>query len=307
MPAAYLLADVAILPTTVPGVLRPRRGRAAGHGPAGDRLRPRRRRPRPWSTATTGWLVAPGDADAWADGHGHGHRPGPGRRAEMGEAGLNRARQLYSRRRHVRGHAGGLRAGAGGPRARDGALMAARDPEDPGDQAVGAGRLRPGAGGDEEDPRGPPEGAHHPADHPAVRGAGQGLPLFQRGRHRRAAGGLRPSGWRCASGCAAARYDRVYDLQTSAQLQPHLPGAAARSRRPGRAIAFGCSLPHRNPLRNQHAHPGAPGRPADVRRHLARRADRAGHARRRPDLSWILAKPRRRRGPSPAASSRGPM
>jgi len=47
----------------------------------------------------------------------------------------------------------------------------------------------------------------------------------------------------------AANYDRVYDLQTSAHsnrifqvLRPNPP--------PWSGIAFGCSLPHRNPLRN---------------------------------------------------------
>jgi ADP-heptose:LPS heptosyltransferase len=47
----------------------------------------------------------------------------------------------------------------------------------------------------------------------------------------------------------AAAYDRVYDLQTSAQsnrifqaLRPNPP--------PWSGIAFGCSMPHRNPLRN---------------------------------------------------------
>src|SRR5689334_7137974 len=44
----------------------------------------------------------------------------------------------------------------------------------------------------------------------------------------------------------AARYDRVYDLQTSSQsnrlfqvLRPHPPAWSG--------IAFGCSLPHKNP------------------------------------------------------------
>jgi ADP-heptose:LPS heptosyltransferase len=47
----------------------------------------------------------------------------------------------------------------------------------------------------------------------------------------------------------AARYDRVYDLQTSAQsnriFQMLRPGAP-----PWSGIALGCSLPHRNKLRN---------------------------------------------------------
>src|SRR5436190_6228619 len=84
----------------------------------------------------------------------------------------------------------------------------------------------------------------------------------------------------------AANYDRVYDLQTSAQsnrifqsLRPNPP--------PWSGIAFGCSLPHRNRLRN-------------VMHTLERQADQlmyagiwpdaptgAGEAP-PPDLSWVL-------------------
>ena len=84
-----------------------------------------------------------------------------------------------------------------------------------------------------------------------------------------------------------ARFDRVYDLQTSAHSNRlfHLmrPGPPAWS-----GIAFGCSLPHRNPLRNQmHT--------------LERQADQLMYAgiwpdaptaegtAPAPDLSWVLA------------------
>ena len=85
----------------------------------------------------------------------------------------------------------------------------------------------------------------------------------------------------------AARYDRVYDLQTSAQsnriFQVMRPDPPAWS-----GIAIGCSLPHRNRLRNQmHT--------------LERQADQLMYAgiwpdaptaegtAPGPDLSWVLA------------------
>jgi ADP-heptose:LPS heptosyltransferase len=107
----------------------------------------------------------------------------------------------------------------------------------------------------------------------------------------------------------AARYDRVYDLQTSAQsnriFQMLRPGPPAWS-----GIAFGCSLPHRNKLRNgmhtleRHADqlmyagiwPDAPTGPGEapppdlswLARHLA--ADRpgvAGGVRPRPYVMFV--------------------
>ena len=84
----------------------------------------------------------------------------------------------------------------------------------------------------------------------------------------------------------AANYDRVYDLQTSAQsnriFQLLRPGPPAWS-----GIAFGCSLPHKNPLRNgmhtleRHADqlmyagiwPDAPTEPGSAPP---------------PDLSWVM-------------------
>jgi ADP-heptose:LPS heptosyltransferase len=85
----------------------------------------------------------------------------------------------------------------------------------------------------------------------------------------------------------AAGYTRVYDLQTSSHsnrifqvLRPHPPAWSG--------VAFGCSMPHRNPLRNQmHT--------------LERQADQlmyagiwpdaptAPGAAPPPDLSWVLA------------------
>jgi glycosyltransferase involved in cell wall biosynthesis len=43
----------------------------------------------------TGWLVPPGDAAAWAAAMVRAIDLGAGRRAEMGQAGMNRTRQLY--------------------------------------------------------------------------------------------------------------------------------------------------------------------------------------------------------------------
>ena len=84
----------------------------------------------------------------------------------------------------------------------------------------------------------------------------------------------------------AANYDRVYDLQTSAHsnriFQALRPGAPAWS-----GIAFGCSLPHRNPLRNgMHTLE----RQADQLMHAGAWNDaptEAGSAP-PPDLSWVL-------------------
>jgi glycosyltransferase involved in cell wall biosynthesis len=94
MPAAYLLSDVALLPTTVPesfgrAAVEPQAmGRpviASNHGGTVETV----------VDGVTGWLVAPGDADAWAAAMGKAIDLGPGRRAEMGQTGMNRARQLY--------------------------------------------------------------------------------------------------------------------------------------------------------------------------------------------------------------------
>ena len=95
MPAAYLLADIAILPTTVPesfgrAAVEPQAmGRpviASAHGGVTETV----------VDGTTGWLVPPGDAEAWAAALARAIDAGPGQRLEMGRAGQERARRLYS-------------------------------------------------------------------------------------------------------------------------------------------------------------------------------------------------------------------
>jgi glycosyltransferase involved in cell wall biosynthesis len=95
MPAAYLLSDLAILPTTVPesfgrAAVEPQvMGRpviASSHGGVTETI----------LDGVTGWLVPPGEPQAWADAMGRAIDLGPGKRSEMGQAGQKRARQLYS-------------------------------------------------------------------------------------------------------------------------------------------------------------------------------------------------------------------
>ena len=95
MPAAYLLADLAILPTNVPesfgrAAVEPQAmGRtviASNHGGVTETI----------VDGTTGWLAPIEDAEAWAAALGRAIDLGPTRRKEMGEIGRNRARQLYS-------------------------------------------------------------------------------------------------------------------------------------------------------------------------------------------------------------------
>jgi glycosyltransferase involved in cell wall biosynthesis len=94
MPAAYLAADVAILPTTVPesfgrAAVEPQAmGRpviASNHGGTTETV----------ADGVSGWLVPPGDPAAWAGAMTRAIDLGPGRRGEMGQAGMNRTRQLY--------------------------------------------------------------------------------------------------------------------------------------------------------------------------------------------------------------------
>jgi glycosyltransferase involved in cell wall biosynthesis len=94
MPAAYLLADVAILPTIVPesfgrAAVEPQAmGRpviASSHGGTVETV----------ADGTSGWLVPPGDAQAWGGAMTRAIDLGPGRRLEMGQVGMNRTRQLY--------------------------------------------------------------------------------------------------------------------------------------------------------------------------------------------------------------------
>ncbi|WP_293375968.1 glycosyltransferase family 4 protein [Phenylobacterium sp. SCN 70-31] len=95
MPAAYLVADLAILPTTVPEsfgrtAVEPQvMGRpviASNHGGVTETVQ----------NGVTGWLAPVGDAEAWAEAIAQAIDVGPTRRLEMGEAGRRRARQLYS-------------------------------------------------------------------------------------------------------------------------------------------------------------------------------------------------------------------
>jgi glycosyltransferase involved in cell wall biosynthesis len=94
MPAAYLVADVAILPTIVPesfgrAAVEPQAmGRtviASAHGGAVETV----------ADGITGWLVPPDDPFAWAAAMARAIEAGPGKRTEMGHVGINRVRQLY--------------------------------------------------------------------------------------------------------------------------------------------------------------------------------------------------------------------
>jgi glycosyltransferase involved in cell wall biosynthesis len=95
MPAAYLLADVAVAPsldpeafgrTAVEPQAMSRPVIAADHGAARETVVP----------GQTGWLAAPGDAAAWADAIGEAIAAGPARLAAMGAAAQARVRRLYS-------------------------------------------------------------------------------------------------------------------------------------------------------------------------------------------------------------------
>jgi glycosyltransferase involved in cell wall biosynthesis len=94
MPAAYLLADMAILPTLVPesfgrAAVEPQAmGRpviASAHGGAMETV----------VEGVTGWLARPGDDQAWAEALAHAIDIGPAARAQIGQTAMNRARQLY--------------------------------------------------------------------------------------------------------------------------------------------------------------------------------------------------------------------
>ena len=95
MPAAYRLADFAVAPSLKPepfgrtAVEPQAMGRpvlAAGHGAARETV----------ADGQTGWLVASADADAWAEAISRAIALPPSDRAAMGQAALQRARQLYS-------------------------------------------------------------------------------------------------------------------------------------------------------------------------------------------------------------------
>lgn len=95
MPAAYILADLAIAPSLEPEAfgrtaVEPQvMGRpviAADHGAARETVVP----------GETGWLVAPGDAEAWAAALLEAANIGASGRQSMGQAARLRARRLYS-------------------------------------------------------------------------------------------------------------------------------------------------------------------------------------------------------------------
>jgi len=95
MPAAYLLADVAIAPslepeafgrTAVEPQVMGRPVMAADHGATRETVVP----------GETGWLVKPGDAEAWVDTLLEACEIGAAQRQAMGQAARARARRLYS-------------------------------------------------------------------------------------------------------------------------------------------------------------------------------------------------------------------
>ena len=95
MPAAYLLADLAVLPTIVPesfgrAAVEPQvMGRpviASNHGGVMETI----------LDGKTGWLVPAENPEAWATALAHAIDIGPEARCGMGEQGRDRACQLYS-------------------------------------------------------------------------------------------------------------------------------------------------------------------------------------------------------------------
>lgn len=94
MPAAFMLCDLAILPTTVPesfgrAAVEPQAmGRpviAAAHGGTLETV----------VAGETGWLAPPADAGAWAAALAEAIDLGPAGRERMGRAAMDRARTLY--------------------------------------------------------------------------------------------------------------------------------------------------------------------------------------------------------------------
>lgn len=95
MPAAYMVADLAIAPslepeafgrTAVEPQVMGRPVMAADHGATRETVVP----------GETGWLVKPGDAEAWAKALQDACEAGAARRQAMGQAARARARRLYS-------------------------------------------------------------------------------------------------------------------------------------------------------------------------------------------------------------------
>ncbi|HYE42434.1 MAG TPA: glycosyltransferase family 4 protein, partial [Caulobacteraceae bacterium] len=97
MPAAYLVADIVAVPSVVPESF----GRTAVEPQAMGR--PVVASDLGGMTETvvegvTGWRAPAGDADAWAEALAEALDAGPQRRAEMGKAGMERVRRMYSSR-----------------------------------------------------------------------------------------------------------------------------------------------------------------------------------------------------------------
>lgn len=97
MPAAYLVADIVAVPSVTPESF----GRTAVEPQAMGR--PVVASDLGGMTETvvegvTGWRAPPGDEDAWAEVLREALDVGPGRRAEMGKAGMERVRRMYSAR-----------------------------------------------------------------------------------------------------------------------------------------------------------------------------------------------------------------
>jgi glycosyltransferase involved in cell wall biosynthesis len=95
MPAAYLAADLVVVPSLDPeafgrtAVEPQAMGRpvlAADHGALTETV----------VDGQTGWLIPPGDADAWATALGQALDAGPERWSALGQAGRQRAASLYS-------------------------------------------------------------------------------------------------------------------------------------------------------------------------------------------------------------------
>lgn len=95
MPAAYLLADVAILPSIVPEsfgrtAVEPQvMGRPVVASQLGGMTET-------VISGETGWLAAPGDVEAWTSTLRRAMEAGPARLQAMGRTAANRARRLYS-------------------------------------------------------------------------------------------------------------------------------------------------------------------------------------------------------------------
>jgi glycosyltransferase involved in cell wall biosynthesis len=94
MPAAYLAGDVALASRTTPEAF----GRTAVEPQAMGRPVIASNDGGMTETVVdgvTGWLVPPGDAGKWAEAMARAIDLGPGKRLVIGQAGMNRARQLY--------------------------------------------------------------------------------------------------------------------------------------------------------------------------------------------------------------------